>query len=137
MIPTLEVFEEILVKADIAGKEAVSKLTVVPMIVGEGKSLFSNEIDYSKPVEYVADGVCGFAWTYVYPEHKGNTKLGKQERKVLEAFGFEQDYCNPKKYTLWVSDFNQSMQKKEAYARAFAAVLSSFGIRAGSQSRMD
>lgn len=137
MIPDIATFKAIIAEADAAGKEAVSKLKVIPMIVGEAKSLFSNEIDYSKPTEYVADGVCGFAWTYVYPEHKGNTKLGKQERKVLEAFGFEQDCCNPKKYTLWVSDFNQSLQKKEAYARAFAAVLSSFGIRAGAQSRMD
>lgn len=137
MIPDIATFKAIIAEADAAGKEAVSKLKVIPMIVGEAKSLFSNEIDYSKPTEYVADGVCGFSWAYVYPEHKGNTKLGKQERKVLEAFGFEQDYCNPKKYTLWISDFNQSMQKKEAYARAFAAVLSSFGIRAGSQSRMD
>jgi hypothetical protein len=137
MIPDLDTFKEILAEADAAGKEAVKKAKIIPMIVGEAKNLFSNEIDYNKPVELVEDGYCGFAWTYVYPEHKGNTKLGKQERKILEAFGFEQDYCNPKKYTLWVSDFNQSMQKKEAYARAFAAVLSSFGIRAGAQSRMD
>lgn len=137
MIPDLDTFKEIVEKADAAGKEAVNKAKIIPMIVGEAKSMFSNEIDYSKPTEYVADGVCGFAWTYVYPEHKGNTKLGKQERKVLEALGFEQDCCNPKKYTLWISDFDQSMQKKEAYARAFADILSSFGIRAGSQSRMD
>jgi hypothetical protein len=137
MVPDLETFKEILTEADVAGREAVQKLKVIPMIVGQGKSLFSNEIDYSQPTEYVADGVCGFAWTYVYPDYKGNTKLGKEERKVLEACGFEKDYCNPKKYTLWVSDFNQSMQKKEAYARAFSGVLRSRGIQAGSQSRMD
>ena len=31
---------------------------------------------------------CGFAWVTVYPENKGNTKLGKQERAGLESIGF-------------------------------------------------
>lgn len=26
------------------------------------------------------NGACGFAWVTIYPEHKGNTKLGKAER---------------------------------------------------------
>jgi hypothetical protein len=26
-------------------------------------------------------GACGFAWVKIQPEHKGNTKLGKIERK--------------------------------------------------------
>lgn len=137
MIPTLAEFKEILAAADVAGREAVSKMTVIPMVVGQAKSLFSNEIDYSQPTEYVADGVCGFAWTVVCPEFKGNTKLGKQERAVLEAAGFTKDYDSSKKYTLWISDFNQSLQKKETYARAFAKVLSSNGINAYSQSRID
>jgi len=137
MIPDLEAFKEILSKADAAGRDAVSKAKIIPMIVGEAKSLFSNEIDYTKPVEFVESGVCGFAWTVVCPEFKGNTKLGKQERAVLEAAGFTKDYDSSKKYTLWISDFNQSLQKKETYARAFAKVLSSNGINAYSQSRID
>lgn len=137
MIPTLTEFLAIIDKADVAGREAVSKLKVIPMIVGEAKSLFSNEIDYSKPTEYVADGVCGFAWVNVYPEFKGNTKLGKEERKVLEAAGFEKDWDSNKKYSKWISDFNQSLQKKETYARAFAKVLSDNGINSYAQSRMD
>jgi hypothetical protein len=137
MVPAFETFKELVVQADAAGRAAVAKLKVVPMIVGEAKGLFSNEIDYTKPVEYVSDGVCGFAWIYIYPEHKGNTKLGKQERKTLEDFGFEKDDCNPQKYILWVHDFNQSLQKKTAYANAFADVLYAHGIRAGGQSRID
>jgi hypothetical protein len=137
MIPTLAEFNEILAKADAAGREAVSKLTVIPMIVGQAKSLFSNEIDYSKPTEYVADGVCGFAWINVYPEFKGNTKLGKEERKVLEAAGFSKDWENNKRFYLWVRDFNQSLQKKETYARAFAKVVSENGVTASSMSRID
>ena len=30
-------------------------------------------------------GCCGFAWVTLWPEHKGNTKLGKAERREFEA----------------------------------------------------
>lgn len=136
MIPNLEKFKEIIVKAAIAGNEAVSKAKIIPMIVGEAKSLFSNEIDYSKPVEFVESGVCGFAWINVYPEFKGSTKLGKEERKVLEAAGFSKNEYE-KNYQRWVSEFNQSMQKKEAFARAFSKVLRENGINASAGSRID
>jgi hypothetical protein len=36
-----------------------------------------------------------------------------------------------------VRDFNQSLQKKEAYAYAFAKVLNQAGINAHVESRMD
>jgi hypothetical protein len=132
----LETFELICEKANAAGIAAVEKLNVVPMIVGQETSLFSNVIDRSKPTYYVADGVCGFAWVDVYPANKGNTRDGKEERKLLERFGFRKnDY--EKTYQLWISAYNQSMQKKETYARAFAEVLRSNGLKAYSGSRMD
>ena len=138
MIPELEAFEALMEKADAAGREAVANLKVTPMIVGKAKSLFSNEIDYTKPVEVVESGACGFAWISVYPEFKGNTRLGKQERAVLEEFGFEQDYCNKAKYTRWVSEFGQSLERKTAYANAASAVFAAAaGIRAFGQSRID
>ena len=40
-------------------------------------------------------------------------------------------------YMIWISAYNQSLQKKEAYAVAFAEVLSKNGIRAYAMSRMD
>jgi len=55
-------FRSICDKADAAGKEAVKQLTVIPMVVGQETSLFSGELDHSKPTYYVEDGVCGFAW---------------------------------------------------------------------------
>jgi hypothetical protein len=132
----IDAFELIYQKAHAAGMSAVEKLEVVPMIVGQETSLFSNKIDYSKPTYYVADGVCGFAWVDVYPVNKGNTRAGKEERKVLEAFGFRKnDY--EKSHQLWISKFNQSMQKKETYAREFAKVLRENGFKAYSGSRMD
>jgi hypothetical protein len=132
----LELFTAICEKADAVGKSAVEKLQVVPMIVGQETSLFSNQIDYTKPTYYVEDGVCGFAWVDIYPVHKGNTRLGKEERKVLEAAGFRKnDYT--KTYQRWISAYNQSMQKKETYAAAFAKVLRENGMKAYSGSRLD
>lgn len=132
----MKTFDLIVKEADAAGKAAVEKLEVVPMIVGQETSMFSNKIDYSKPTYYVADGVCGFAWVDVYPAYKGNTRAGKEERKLLESFGFRKnDYA--KTYQLWVSAYNQSMQKKEAYARAYADVLRANGLKAYSGSRLD
>jgi hypothetical protein len=132
----MKTFDLIFKEADAAGKAAVEKLEVVPMIVGQGNSLFSKDIDFSKRTYYVADGVCGFAWVDVYPANKGNTRAGKEERKLLESFGFRKnDYA--KTYQLWVSAYNQSMQKKEAYARAYADVLRANGLKAYSGSRLD
>lgn len=129
-------FNSICNKADAAGKAAVEQLNVTPMIVGQETSLFSGEIDYSKPTEYVADGPCGFAWVSVFPANKGNTRLGKQERAVLKDAGFRlNDY--EKAFQLWISQYNQSMQKKEAYASAYAGVLRENGLKAYSGSRMD
>jgi hypothetical protein len=132
----MKTIEVVFREADVAGKAAVEKLEVVPMIVGQETSLFSNKIDYSKQTYYVADGVCGFAWVDVYPANKGNTKAGKEERKLLERFGFRKnDY--EKTHQLWVSAYTQSMQKKESYARAFAEVLRANGFKAYAGSRLD
>jgi hypothetical protein len=132
----IDAFELIYQKAHAAGMSAVEKLEVVPMIVGQETSFFSGKIDYAKPTYYVADGVCGFAWVDVYPANKGNTKAGKEERKLLERFGFRKnDY--EKTHQLWVSAYNQSMQKKESYARAFAEVLRENGFKAYAGSRLD
>lgn len=129
-------FSEICAIADKAGKDAVQSAKIIPMIVGQETFLFSGVIDYTKHIEYIESGVCGFAWVDVFPQHKGNTRLGKDERYVLERFGFSKnDYT--KTYQLWISDFNQSMQKKEGYARAYAEVLRENGIKAYSGSRMD
>jgi hypothetical protein len=129
-------FNSICDKAAAAGKAAVEQLTVTPMVVGQETSLFSGKLDYSKPTYYIEDGVCGFAWVNVYPANKGNTRAGKEERAILKAAGFRlNDY--EKSFQLWVSQYNQSMQKKEAYASAFAKVLRENGLKAYSGSRMD
>lgn len=120
---------------DVAGREAVANTRVTPMIVGQETYFGSGKL-IPETMEYVESGVCGFAWVSVTPAHKGTTRIGKQERAALEANGFSKDVYG-KRYMRSISDYNQSMQKKEAHARAFAKVLSDAGIYAYAQSRID
>lgn len=114
-------FASIYKLADDAGKAAAETCSPVPMIVSWSKNGVPQK-------EYVADGVCGFAWV----QFAGNTAWGRWAKKMGYA---RPSY--PKGLSIWVSDYNQSMQRKEAYARAFANVLKNSGIDAYAQSRMD
>ena len=83
-------------------------------------------------------GACGFAWVMIEPEHKGNTKLGKAERKVLEALGAKKDWTG-KTYQIWnPSNVGcQNVDAKHEGAVAAAKVLQGVGINASAQSRLD
>jgi len=87
---------------------------------------------YGEPV------YCGFAWVTVYPEHKGNTRLGKAERAVLAQMGFRKDWTG-KAYELWnpTGYAGQSMDVKEVGAQAYAEVLRGAGFKAYMGSRAD
>lgn len=121
---------EIFLAADAAGKVAVEKLYVRPMIVGQPKNVFGNDVDLQKPVYYVAEGVCGYASVNIKP---ANCKFAK----FLVGIGLARKDSYRGGVYYWVSDYNQSLQKKEAYAYAFADVLRDNGIRAYADSRMD
>lgn len=81
---------------------------------------------------------CGFAWVEVFPIHKGNTKAGKEERKVLESLGMKKDWTG-KAYQIWnPSGHNcQNVDTKEAGAVAAANVLKKYGFKAYAGSRLD
>ena len=123
-------FAALYTKADDAGRAAVEKTEVIPMIVGHETSLFSGVIDYTREIYHVADGACGFAWVNIKP---GNSKFANwlKKNKLAQADSYYGGV------TMWVSEYNQSMQKKQAYASAFAGVLIEAGIKAYSDSRMD
>jgi hypothetical protein len=77
---------------------------------------------------YVSEGACGFAWVTI----KGTTpfaRWAKAAKKVSKAY--------PTGYWFWVSEFGQSVDRKEKYARAFAKVLNEHGITAYADSRLD
>lgn len=81
---------------------------------------------------------CGFSWVTVYPKHKGNTKAGKAERKVLESLGFRKDWTG-KAYEFWNPSGHgcQNVDTKEAGAVAAANVLKKYGFKAYAGSRLD
>ena len=95
-------------------------------------------VDSTGGNEYGEPMYCGFAWVTVYPEHKGNTRAGKQERAVLESMGFRKDWTG-KAYQLWNpgGHAGQSMDVKEHGAHAYAEVLQQHGFKAYMGSRAD
>lgn len=87
----------------------------------------------------VDGGACGFAWVTFYPTNKGNTTLGKAERKMFEKLGFTKDYTG-KAWTLWNPGNwgGQSVDTKFAGARVYADTFKSItGIHIGCADRLD
>ena len=104
--------------------EAGTNALPEPMTVCEA-DLMGNPIGRSWTV---SEGACGFAWV----TFAGNTPWGRWAKaQGIASKGY------PKGLQIWVSEFNQSMARKEAYAYAYAKVLREHGIEAYAHSRMD
>jgi hypothetical protein len=110
-------FPVIHAQAHAAGVAAMEAAVPVPMVVVGGSEKY-----------FVEGGVCGFAWV----SFAGNTAWGKWAKKNKVARS-----AYPKGLQVWVGGGGQSMQRKEAYAHAFAQVLNANGIQAYAGSRMD
>ena len=122
-------FEQLFERANAAGREAANALTPRPMAVQMATGL-TDGFDWNRPYDVVADGVCGFAWVKIRPANGAFGRWLKATGKVrYAAYGGG--------YDIWISDYNQSVQKKEAHAEAMAAVLREAGIKAYGQSRLD
>jgi len=76
---------------------------------------------------------CGFAWVDVFV-----SRTNSKEAKALAEMGFKKSY-RPRTMNLWTcgSYHGQSMDVKEAGARAYADVLTKHGFRAYMGSRAD
>jgi hypothetical protein len=101
------------------GIEAAMAATPAPMIITDRAG---NKIDY------VSDGVCGFAWLNV----PGNSSFGRWLKKKGIA---RPDY--PTGLCVWVSAYEQSHDRKAAHAYAMARYLQSKGIECSARSRLD
>lgn len=125
-----ELCKQIYAEAIEAGVRAGNNHNPTPMIVQQ----HANPLDDNSPVvrtfEPVMGGVCGFAWVNIKP---GNSSFCRW----LKSQGIVDHVSYYGGYDLWCSDFNQSMERKEAWADAIAKVLNSYGIKAHSMSRMD
>jgi len=124
-------FEYIYAEARAAGL-AAGKAAVPPvMVVQERASALDDESPVKKEWT-VPEGPCGFAWVNVRP---GNSKFANWLKK--NGLARSDSYAGG--VTIWVSEFGQSMVRKEAYARALAESLrGSLGMdRIYADSRMD
>jgi hypothetical protein len=110
-----------------AGLQAGKEVGVPKFIVGDAIGL-SNEIDYSKKT-YVLEGLCGFAWVNISPARGAFVTYLKSINEGHKAY-----YGG---YEFFVHEFGQSVDRKSAFAGAFAEVLRKYGINASAGSRLD
>lgn len=122
-------FGAILALARKAGLAAGNASKPTPMVVYEADGL-SNRPKPGGQVWHESEGVCGFAWIVVNPARGAFINYCRKHKIGRKEYGG--GWC-----VEWVHDFNQSMQRKEAYARAYAEVLRAHGINASTRSRMD
>lgn len=117
-------FEAVYAKAVAAGMAAGQGAAPTPMVVTGG-------VPGETPKSwYVSEGACGFAWVNVRP---GTSSFAKWLRKSGHARPAYEGGMQ-----IWVSHFNQSMARKEAYAEAMATVFrTELGVNAYAGSRMD
>lgn len=123
-------------RAHAAGVAALEAAKAVPMIVGTPVNMLDSLMggdgggfDQTKPTYYVEGGVCGFA-AIVLPGTTGFARWAKKTGKVTAHYGGGMAFR--------VRAGGQSLQRKEAYAGAFAGVLREAGIeKVHVWSRMD
>lgn len=121
-------FSELHARAHAAGHAAATGTRPEPMIVGSPTTLFGNDIDYTKKFYYESEGTCGFAWI----SFAGNKPFGRWAKKAgLARSHYPSGLC------IWVSDYGQSVERKSAYAGAYAKVLREAGVEAHAGDRMD
>jgi len=116
-------------KAHAAGMAAGQAARPVPMFVVRRANPFDDNSPVLEAFPPVMDGACGFAWVKIRPATGGFVRWLK-----AQDMGFK-GYTGG--YDIWVREFGQSLERKEAYARAYAEVLTEAGLTAYPQSRMD
>lgn len=115
--------------AKAAGCAAASACQPVAMVVREADVITGRALPGGRSYS-VEGGVCGFAWIQVRP---GNCAVANY-LKANEGARKDSYFGG---VALSVRDYGQSMQRKEAYATAFAQVLREAGVNAYMNSRMD
>jgi hypothetical protein len=117
----------IYVEAYEAGLIAGKEVSVPKFVVGSAVGL-SDAIDFSKKT-YVLEGLCGFAWVQISPARGAFVNWLK-----AQEIGYKGYYGG---YQVTVKEFGQQVDRKEAFAHAFADVLRKYGIDAYGVSRLD
>ena len=137
----VKIFKE----AKLAGEKALNNCIPTPMNVIE-VGIDDKPYEGSKSY-YVPEGMCGFASVWL-PDSRSDfikqlKKAGIAQMKKTYSWKhgdkiYELEKCLFKKgYNYCVRKGGQSIEKKEAYAEAFASVLNKYEIVAYVQSRLD
>jgi hypothetical protein len=121
-------FADLLSNARTAGELAGAAVMPVAMTVNTA-NILTGQPD-GRQSWHVPEGVCGFAWIAVRP---ATSRFALW--LIRNGFGRRDSYAGGLRIN--VSQFGQSLQRKEAYAEAFAEVLRAAGFNAYAQSRMD
>lgn len=121
-------YAAIYAEAHRAGMAAGQACNPTPMIVQQHANMANDNSPVVKSY-FVEGGVCGFASIIINPGTCGFARWAKKEKLA------DKHYYGG--MAIWVGEFGQSMQRKEAYASAFAAVLNKHGIKSYATSRMD
>jgi len=104
-------------KAHEAGHKAATARIPQIMTVTDGTRLWAE-----------SEGLCGFAEVCF----KGNTAWARWAKSIKLA---EKRFGGG--FSIWISDYGQSYERKDAYAEAYAKVLKTNGIHAYAVSRLD
>jgi hypothetical protein len=115
--------------AQIAGLKAGAEAKPHTMIVSEADSFTAKGLVGAKHW-VVPEGPCGFAWVNIYPATSSFARWLAKNGHAKKAYegGMQ----------IWISEHGQSMERKEAHARAMAEVLTrELGVTAYAGSRMD
>lgn len=132
--------------AHTAGLAAVAATTPTPLVVVQRANPFDDSSAIVRQYAPIPDGVCGFGWVEFRPERGGESRRfvnwvlkqyadtrerinewDKAKRARLWGNSFSHDSYT-QSYHLNIWDFNQSYEKKTAYASAFARSLQTAGI---------
>lgn len=118
-------------KARAAGYAAAQACVPTPMVVRQHLNPLDDNSPIVRQYEPVMGGVCGFAWVIVKP---GNCTFANWLKK--KGYGRKDSYYGG--VCVNVSEFGQSMEKKMAYAGAFAKVIADAGFdKVYAMDRMD
>ena len=115
-------FQELFTKAGEAGMLAGKQAIPEPMIV-KYRAMGEPRLDF------ISEGMCGFAWVTVRPGNCSFANWLKKKGYASKAYKGG--------VSIWISQFGQSITRKEAYARAVADVLQEAGVNAIAGSRLD
>jgi hypothetical protein len=122
-------FQEVYDRACKNGHAAGRGAETSTMIVSEADFFTSKGLPGGKSW-VVPEGPCGFAWVNIYPATSSFARWLAKNGHASKAYGGGMQ--------IWISDHGQSMQRKEAHARAMAEVLTrDLGVTAYAGSRMD